>query len=81
MLQLPALPDTFKTAALALPDKVKNIVAHLTNIQDALTFLQHRPYKLRGLFLDVSPCFPTNGARLASETWCHAMARELLQFR
>jgi len=55
MLQLPALPDTFKTAALALPDKVKNIVAHLTNIQDALTFLQHRLYKLRGVFLDVSP--------------------------
>jgi len=39
-----------------------------------LTFLQHRPYKWRGRFLDVSPCFSTNGAVLAPETWCHVMA-------
>jgi len=29
-----------------------------------LAFLQHRPYKFRGLFVDVSPCFPVNGPRL-----------------
>ena len=38
------------------------------------TFLQHKPYKLRGLFLDVSPCFSTNGAGLTLENWCHTMS-------
>jgi hypothetical protein len=38
------------------------------------TFLQLRPYKLRGVFFDVSPCVPRKRAGLAAETWCHAMS-------
>ena len=38
------------------------------------TFLQHRPYKSRGVFLDVSPYVSTRGRVLAPETWCHAVS-------
>ena len=49
-------------------------LAFLTRIKEihSLAFLQHRPYKSRGVFFDVSRYVSTRGPILATKTWCHA---------
>jgi hypothetical protein len=45
-----------------------------------MTFLLQQPFKLRAFF-DVSRYFSTEGAGLATETWCHVTLNTLLIYR
>ena len=54
------------------------ILLGLAVLLQSLTFLQHRPYKLRGVFLDVSRYVSMRGSVLVPGAWCHVTFMQAL---